>query len=606
VPEIDKNCLQFNSLETTLTIYLEIAKSLGYDTNIDYYNPGDPRAVKGGTFRTYTGTYPATFRTEGKAVSRENQTIGGHVYQRLLSLDSKTFDYTPSIATHWKIEDDNQTFWFRIDPNARWSDGKPVIAKDVIATWKLMTDKGILAPYTNQVYNDFEQPEIISKYIVKVKSKVLNWRQFLTFGVFMNIFPAHHLNKIDGKGYLDKYQFKMLPGTGPYVLDETKTSKGKVFTLRRRSDFWAEDYKSNIGGNNFDEIIFNVIADETLRKEKFKKGDLDYYMVGRAQWWVNEFNLETPGPGLENVLDRGLIQKRKVFNYSVKGFGGIVFNMRKAPFDDINIRKAFTMLWNRDQLIEKLFFNEYVKRHSHFPGSIYANPENKDVEYNPELANKLLDDGGWKNKNESGIRLNDKGELFELELLIVQQLERYLTPLQEDLKKAGIKLDLKIADFNTMMDVTAERRFKIAYQSWGAATIPNPRNMLHSSIADVNNTNNLTGFKNDEVDTLIDSLKLMFDSKGRIRINRKIDNIAFESNHYAMSWGSEHTDRIAYWNKFGMPKSVYSYLGDYSGVTTLWWNDAEKAKKLEEAKKDPSIKLPIGKTIVDFWNIRSK
>ena len=584
----------------------EVAEKFGWKTNTEYKPAGDPRAKKGGSLKMAFTTYPKTFRCYGKDEnSAVTRMVYGMVYESLLGIDSESLEYKPSLASHWKIEDDNKTFWFRINPKARWSDGIPVTAYDVVATWKLTLDEDILSPYTNESYSRYEEPIAISKYIVKVVSKELNWRMFMSFAASMTILPKHHLDKVTGDTYLNKYNYKMMPGTGSYILDESKTKKEAYITLRRRSDYWDKDNPKNVGQANFDEFKMVIIRDETLTKEKFKKGDIDFYIVGRAQWWVNEFDVTDES---FDYLHRGLIQKKKVFNFSPKGHGGLAFNMRKAPFDDIRLRKAIAMLWNIKQLNEKLFFNEYVKINSTWPMSVNENPENLKIKYDLIEANRLLDEAGWSKKNKNGIRVNKNGEAFVIEMAIQQSSERIFTPFQEDLKKAGIKLDLKISDPNSMWDMLQERRFKMHFASWGAIFFPNPESSLHSNLADQNATNNSTGIKNKRIDEICDAYKLMFDAKDRVAAVREIDKILSETVYYAYGWTAPYASggRFGYWNKFGMPKSVFSYSGDWRGIPTLWWYEPELAKKVEKAKADKSITFPYSEVEVDFWNNRSK
>jgi microcin C transport system substrate-binding protein len=583
----------------------EVAEGLGYVTNTDFVPDGSPEAVKGGKFTMALTEYPSTFRTMGKQANTQiNRMLGTLVYEPLLTMDAKTLKSRPVLATHWKLSEDKKTYWFRIDPNARWSDGKPVTSEDVVWTWKLNTDDGILAPSTVQLYSDYEEPVAVSKYIVKVSTKKTNWRMFMYFSG-LSIFPAHHLKKIDGNGYLEKYQWKMFPGTGAYLLDETNTVKGQKVSIRRRSDYWAKDYPSNIGTGNFDVLDIVVIRDEVLTKEKFKKGDIDFYQIGRAQWWVNEFDVENPVPNFD-ALKRGLVKKLKVFNYSPKGHSGLAFNMRKAPFDNINIRKAFAMLWNVEQLRTKLFYNEYFKIRSLYPGSIYENKSNPRIDFNPDEANRLLDNEGWKNRDKEGYRVNSNGERFELDMLIGQGNERIFTPYQEDLRAAGIKLNLKVSDGNSMFKALNERRFKIHYTAWGGLFFPNPETSLHSRYADVDNTNNVTGFKNDRVDEICVEYDQMYDEQKRIDAIREIDKITTSTVHYANGWYAPYSMRAAYWDKFGFPDHVLGFTGDWRSVVSYWWYDAKKDAKIEEALKDESIKLSHGPIEYDPYNTLEK
>jgi microcin C transport system substrate-binding protein len=223
----------------------------GWDTNSDYDLIGDPRAVKGGVFREFQLDFPTTLRLNGpEANTVLNSMIGSMVYETLLGLHPTTLDYIPGLATHWQISADKMTYRFRIDPNARFSDGQPVTAEDVIASWSLMVDKGLQDPMTELVYTKYDKPVAESRYIVRVASKVLNWRNFLYFAASMPILPAHVLKTVNGDRYVKEYNFKLLPGTGPYIINEADVVKGRSLTIRRRPGYWAENVRRNIGASS--------------------------------------------------------------------------------------------------------------------------------------------------------------------------------------------------------------------------------------------------------------------------------------------------------------------------------------------------------------------
>ena len=122
-------------------------KGEGWQTNTDYDLIGDPRATRGGVYREYQLDFPSTLRLYGpEANTVLNSMIGSMAYETLLTLHPNSLDYMPALATHWQISPDKLTYRFRIDPNARWSDGQPVVADDVVATWTLMMDKGLQEP----------------------------------------------------------------------------------------------------------------------------------------------------------------------------------------------------------------------------------------------------------------------------------------------------------------------------------------------------------------------------------------------------------------------------------------------------------------------------
>ena len=566
----------------------------GWETNTDFDLIGDPRAVKGGVFRRAIYEFPGTLRLYGPEHNSgfNYGIVGPYVYETLLTLHPTTLGYFPGLATHWQISADRMNYRFRIDPNARWSDGQPVVADDVVATWNLVMDKGVQDPSAQLVYGKFERPVAESKYIVSVKSKQLNWRNFLYFSQSLLIFPAHVLKNVDGATYLRDYNFKVIPGSGPYTINESDVVKGKSVSVRRRKDYWAEKDRRNVGLNNFDEVRAILVRDQTLAFEMFKKGDLDYYNVNVSREWVEELNFDR--------VQRGMIQKVKIFNDYPIGISGIALNTRKAPFDDIRVRQALAAFFNRGVLIEKLFFKEYLPQHSYYPGGIYENPSNPKDNYDPSAGLKMLADAGWNARDGQG-RLVKAGRPLIIEMLYYDKgSERWMTIYQEDLRKVGITLNLRLVTGETFFKLLMQRKYDAADMAWGGLVFPNPETSFSSSLADVENNNNITGFKNKRVDELLPIYDLEFNQQKRVAIIREIDGILANERHYVLKWQAPFF-RIAYWNKFGHPESYITRTNDPGDMMGLWWIDPKKSAELDRAMRDESVKFPAVPLENRYW-----
>jgi microcin C transport system substrate-binding protein len=569
----------------------------GWETNTNFDLIGDPRAIKGGTLRDFLIDFPGTLRISGPESNTQfNYGITSMVYEPLLGLHPTTQQFIPSLATHWQISPDKMTYRFRINPNARFSDGVPVTAEDVVATYDFNMDKTLQDPSNLLTFGKLERPVAESKYIVRVKAKELNWRNFLYFSG-MAILPAHILKTVNGEKYLKEYNFKVLPGSGPYTIREEDLQKGKSITVKRRKDYWAEKARASVGMSNFDELRYVVVRDENLAFEMLKKGDLDYF-VPRAKQWEEELNFEN--------VQRGLIQKIKVFNGAPQGTLGFAMNTRQPPFDDIRVRKAFALLTNRQLMIEKLAYNHYAPLNSYFPGTVYENPTNPKNPYDPQLALKFLAEAGWKDRDSQG-RLTKNGQPLEVEMLYsAKTFEPYLTVYQDDLRKVGINLNLRLITPETEFQMIGERRFQMELSAWGTLLFPNPETQFNSKLADENNNNNITGFKNAKVDELCKQYDITFNVQDRIRIIREVDGIVANDYQYVHLWYPPFT-KIAYWNKFGTPPGHLSRTGDYYGASTgpgipqMWWIDPVKRGRLEQALRDSSIKLESGPVEDRYW-----
>ena len=565
----------------------------GWETNTDFDLIGDPRALKGGSFKEDIPDFPGTLRIFGpESNTTIPRNIWNMVYESLLSLHPTTLEYIPNLATHWQISEDKRTYRYRINPNARFSDGEAVEAEDVVATWNFIMDEGLQYPMGRVSYSKFEEPVAESKYIVRVTSAQDNWRNFLYFSASMPVLPAHVLKEVDGARYLQEYNFKVLPGSGAYAVGEGDVEKGKSVTLRRREDHWAASNRQNVGVNNFDAIETVVVRDRNLAFEMFKRGDLDYYLVTRARYWVEEMDFDK--------VQRGLIQKRRIYNQNPQGVQGLAFNMRRPPFDDLRVRKALTYLQNREQMIEKLFYGMYEPMNSYYPGSLYENPDNPLNLFDPEKAMALLAEAGWKERDAQGRLIRD-GQPLTVELLYRSELaETYLTVYQEDLRKAGIALNLRLVTGETMFSLLMQRKFDVASMAWSGLVFPNPETSYLSSLADQDNTNNINGIKNDRIDEICAEYDLTFNLDQRVKLIRELDGILANTYPYVLAWTAPFV-RLGYWNKFGHPDSYLTRTGDYRDMMTLWWIDPERKARLEQAMGDPSIQLEVGETDQKPW-----
>lgn len=569
----------------------------GWTTSDNYNYLGDPKAVKGGTITWSIPNFPPSLRAYGKDEnSYYTRMMQRLVYESMLDSDPVNEDYTPRLATHWYISPDKRTYKFRINPHARWADGKPVVAEDVIATWKLMTDPTNLAGTSEIWLESLENPVVESKYIVSIKSKKDGWIYFNMAAGF-KILPAHIIGNLSGKEYLEKYNYDVVPGSGPYYVQKEDVDKGRTITLRRRNDYWGEKERFAIGLNNFDVIKTDVVQDETLMFEKFKKGETDVYAFNRAQWWIEKSDFDE--------VQRGVVQKRKIFNQNPAGLSGLALNMRKPPFDDIRIRQAIQMLYDRKKFNEKLFFNEYKPTNSAFPATPYANQNNPVTEFSLDGAIKLLEEAGYTQKNSDGYRMKD-GRVLELELPFTQaSQERFLTIFQEDLKKAGIKLNLKQVDGTTNFKIGNERNFTMIMAAWAGQNPPSLDFNIISRTADDPNSTNWSGFKSKDVDKLAEKYNLEYDKKVRVKYVREIDSIFVAAQPYVFGWFADYI-RLEWHNKFGMPKWIVCRFDDYYSsvevpIFQMWWLDPQKYDEYQAALTNKSKKMEVGETINKFW-----
>lgn len=565
----------------------------GWVTRMDTYQLGNPEAPQGGSLTMDIPDWPATLRQAGQNWNSSlNYLVGPLMYMALLDLDPVTLEFVPALATHWQVSEDKQTYRFRINPAARWSDGREVTADDVVATYKLKTDETILDPSSVHTYGKLHPPKVISKYIVEVSVKEESWRNFLYFST-QSIFPAHEVGSLKGSEYLDKYQFAYTAVTGPYEVNPDDIDMGNSLTVTRRKDWWGESNPVWDGWYNIEQLKFVVVKDPQLRFEKVKKGEIDFMIVPKAQWWAEDI------PALESVR-RGLLVPRKFFTEAPIGTSGLALNSQYPPLDDLNVRKALQHLYDRETMIEKLFFNEYEPLTSYYQGEIYGNPNNKLVPYDEVEAVRLLEESGWK-LNESGVRVKDGKELAFTLTYQSQLSERSLTIFQEACKRAGIRIDLQLLSPATAWKNFQDKEYQIHDAAWGSLVFPNPETSWHSRLAKEKSNNNVTAFANARVDELCAKYDREYDVKKRIEIIREIDGILYEATPYVLGWYGP-AQRVLFWNKFGMPEWGSQRYGEQDlNLFYLWWVDPKLEAQLTAARTDSKITMDPGRKEVRFW-----
>jgi len=566
----------------------------GWTTRMERHALGDPSAPQGGQMLVgMLSDWPPTLRVAGKDWNDFfNYFTYPIMYQPLLEFDSVTQELVPALATHWQISEDKKTYRFRINPAAEWSDGTPVTSADVIATYKLLLDPTLLDPSAALTYGKMSTPVALSKYIVEVTAKSPDWLNLLNFAA-RHILPAHQIGDITGADYLDEYQFAYTAVTGPYEVKPEDIDTGNSITITRRTDWWAEDNPVYDGWYNIGSFKFSVVKDPALRFEKIKKGEIDYIQVPKAQWWVEVV------PELEPVK-RGLLQPRKFFTSAPNGVSGMAINMQRPGLDDVRVRKALQHLYDRETMIEKLYFNEYDPIVSYWPGSVYSNPDNALIGYDEVAAVELLEQAGWTDLNADGYRVKDGKELGFTVAYESPLSERNLTVFQESANRAGIRIELQLLTRATRWKNMRQRKFDLASTAWGAVIFPQPETSWSSALAAQMDNNNVVGFANARVDELVEAYNGAYDMSERRALLSEIDGIIYNEHPYILGWYSAN-QRVLYWNKFGMPDWGTHRYAEYDNLFHVWWIDEDKVATLAKAKDDPSITMEPGARENRFW-----
>jgi microcin C transport system substrate-binding protein len=540
----------------------------GYAINLSNEPVGDPHAVRGGQLNLCAFDFPKSFNSmvDGTTYSAE---VFGLVYDTLMSMNDNTLEYEPLIAKSLETSADKKEFTVKIDPRAKWADNKPITADDIIFTFDTIMNPKNLTSVQRMFYSRFNRPEKIDQYTVKFSAKTVHYNNLIAVATF-TVLPKH---LFEGKDFNKSFSMSLPPGSGPYILSEVK--EGRYYVLTRRKNYWADQLPYHRGMYNFERIKYKVIRDDNVAFEAFKRGDFDIFDSINGKRWATETNSEH--------FQKNWIVKQKIFNYAAYGFSGLAINMRKPMFQDLRVRQALVYLFDRKTIIAKLEYNEYKPLSSYWPYLYGINQANYPIEYDPVKAKQLLKEAGYTRLNPDGYLINQKGERLEFTIYYAKDVyEKRYTLYADTCKQAGVKVNLELLSWATLTKKMDEYKFDMVSIGWSGTLFGEPEQLWHSKHANEVGGSNLTGYKNPEVDRLIDSLPPIYDVNERNKITKKIDSIIYRDVPYILTW-TDSSSRIFYKNIFGMPKTVFPKYN--SGVISYWWYDPLKVKKYQVAVK---------------------
>ncbi|MCF0214985.1 MAG: ABC transporter substrate-binding protein [Fibrobacteraceae bacterium] len=492
------------------------------------------------------------------------------MFEPLVSLHSTEDREVGVLADSWSVSEDGKTFTFHVDSRAKWSDGKSITAEDVQYYYDVIMDEKNLTPIFKVGLSRFDRPEIVDSLTIRLTAKETHWGNFWEAAGLM-AFPKHAWN---GKNFNDiRYDFPVV--SGPYII---KTFREDRFVeLSRRSDWWGFNKNWNRGKYNFQKIRYRFMNDQTKALEAFKKQDFDAYAIYTSSIWMKQTDFD--------AVKNGWAVKQRIFNKEPIGFQGMAINLRKAQFKDVRVRRALSLLMNREQMNEKYMYGQYFLLNSYYP-DLWANNQNPNAPvygFNPDSARALLAEAGYK-VNGEGV-LEKDGKPFTINFITASEDMRHLTLYQEDLKKVGIVATIEQMSQSTLRKRLDDAEFDLYWVNWGAGRLRDPEASWHSSTAMAKGTNNLSGLQDAVVDSLINLQKTEFDLARRNEILKALDNRLSEIVPYVLMWQCDH-HRILYWNRFGTPEKIFDMYGREEAIPVYWWLSPEKSAALDKAVKD--------------------
>ena len=544
-----------------------------------------PYARRGGTIRIFGGQPPKSFNAYVDNNSYSAM-VFDLMYGKLLGMDPRTTELVPALARKWAVSDDGRSFTFVLDGRATWSDGTPVTAADVKATFDAVMDpKSDTGPWKSTLAF-FDSPEVIDVRTVRFRKKgdsPRDWRDILNCSAFW-ILPQ----KLLAGREFNKISFENVIVGGAYGI--TRAEPQVETELTRHGRWWCQDLPQYRGLYNFDRILVRYYADNENAFEALKKRKIDFYPVYTARLYEQG----TKGPAFQ----RNWLLKRRVRNRAPIGFQGFAMNMRRPPFDDVRVRRAMAALLDRETMNRTMMNSAYFLLKSYYT-DLYDKDHpcgNEMHVYDPAKAARLLKEAGWKRDPADGL-LKKGGKAFAFSFLSRSSSEdKFLVLFDHELRKQGIAMSIVRKDFASWMRDMDAFAYDMTWAAWGAGLVKYPEIAWSGAEADRKGSNNVTGFRSAEVDRLIAEEKGFSHAADRLDAYRRIDALIAAEVPYVLLWQTDST-RLVYWNKFGMPQTVLSPVEREESALSYWWYDADRAEELERAVSQGGFLPAVPETV---------
>lgn len=489
----------------------ELPKNIKWLTNDTDPTFADPNAQKGGQIRLGMLSFPGTLRTVGPD---SNGSFRSYILSNQMGLTNRhpnTGKIVRELATHWAFGDDKRSMYFKIDPNAKWSDGKPVTADDFEFVLEFMRSKNIVAPW----YNDFYTKEI--EKVVKYDTHTIGVfaaRPQPDLDLFVSLTPRpKHFYHPLAADFVTKYNWVVEPNTGPYQID--KLEKGKRITFKRKQDWWAKDLRYYQNRFNVDEISIIVVRDENAMWEHFRRGDFDATGLTLPSYWHDKAK-GTP-------FDEGYVEKIWFYTDAPLPSIGLYMNMDDPILKDENVRFGIAHASNWDKVLKTVLRGDYERMNQAYEGyGKYQNTTIKAREFDLAKADDYFKKAGWTNRGPDGIR-EKNGQKLAFEILYGNPLHtERLVILREEARKAGVDLKMRLMDATQSFKILLEKKFQIASTGWSTTPTPTFWEGYHSVNAHKPQTNNICNVDNKDLDKMIDAHRAATDEKTLIKLSKEI------------------------------------------------------------------------------------
>lgn len=589
------NSLGAQELRTFTSHALTLEDSPKYSADFEHLEYVNLNAPKGGMMRLFAiGGFDSfnPFIIKGDAAA-------GLVDRFYESLVRETEDDTLTgyglVAGEIEVAEDLSFVIYHLRREARFNDGSPITAHDVVFSLNILKEKG--QPFYRAYYGNVSEAIAVDPHTVK----------FSFSGE-----PNRELPQIVGqipilsKSYWEDREFDQTtlepPVTsGPYKLKDFEPGRYVIF--ERDPDYWGADLPLNKGLYNFDVIRYDYVRDDDVAIEAFKSGEYDFRAESSSKKWATAYDFP--------ALNEGMVRKEMLRHYRATGMPSFVFNLRKSKFQDWRVRKALGYCFDFEWSNKNLFYGQYTRSRSFYDNSELAAtglPSEAELEIlepyrgripdevfttefvlpetdgsgnirgNLRDAVNLLTEAGWNVENNQLVH-SESGEAMVIEFLLVSpEFERIVSPFIQNLERVGIKGQIRTVEQAQYINRRNDFDYDMITVVFGQSRSPGneQRNLWGSAAADSPGSFNFAGIKNPVIDELVENVIEATSRAELIVATRALDRV-LQWNYFVIPTWHINSDRVIWWDKFGLPEVKPAFgIGLWS-----WWLDPEKNERVE-------------------------
>ena len=430
--------------------------------------------------------------------------IANNIFNSLLKYD-ESLNYSPDIAESWSISNNQKTITFKIREGLFWADGKKLTSKDVMFTWKLVTDPNTRTPYASD-YQLVKKATTPDPYTFKVTYEE-SYAPALDTWTSLHILPEHLLKNED----VNSTYFSRKPvGSNYYKLKNWKS--GQQVSLIRNT-------LSINGKANIDNLISRIIPDTSSQFLELTADNIDLMSI-------NPIQFQRVFPSRKDLRNKIGLYKELGNGYTYLGF-----NLKKEPFNDKRVRKALNYAIDKNEIIKGVLLGLGEPLSSPYkPGTRWNNTKLKPYPYDSNKALTLLNEAGYK-KNKNGF-LEKNGKVLRFEILTNQNKQREMTAviIQRRLKEIGVEVTIRVIEWASFINQFIKTGdFDVVVLGWSLSLDPDQYNIWHSTQQKPGQFNFL-GYENKRVDSLLERGRLELDVSKREKIYHEFSDILLDDS----------------------------------------------------------------------------